>query len=172
MRKAFSAREKARKVLRGQLEAINRTARGLRLDDFWIPRQKSDPAIIRVARMFLEQLESHKQKFLESRMPGDFIDKLKVAADDLERKMNDQTFSKAARLQAAVAIENTRMEALEALQRLDPVMLNLLEHDPVTLAVWQTARRVERYSRSGRGKEPALFPPPLAPEPPVETASA
>jgi hypothetical protein len=45
-------------------------------------------------------------------------------------------------------LEQARTDALAALQRLDPIMANVLRNDPTTLAVWESARHVERYGVS------------------------
>jgi len=49
-------------------------------------------------------------------------------------------------MSATAAIEKTQSNAIAALQRLDPMMENLLRDDPPTLAVWNSCRHVERIN--------------------------
>ena len=72
-------------------------------------------------------------------MPEDFIDRLRAAVQDLERTIKDQSFNKGIRLAATATIEQTRSDALAALQRLDPIMVNILREDPPTRGLGKRA---------------------------------
>jgi hypothetical protein len=120
--------------------------------------------------MFALQAGPLKQQFLDGHLPEDFIEKLNAAVQDLEQKIKDQAFSKGTRLAATVAIEQARNEALPALQRLDPVIENILRDDPPTLAIWESARHVERYGVS-KSAETEAPPAPPSPNPPVTNST-
>jgi len=111
-----------------------------------MPRGRSDGTMVSVGRSWAVHLEAFKQMFIDSGMPMDFIEKLNAAIKDVQRAISEQEFSKGARLKAATAIADTRSNALSALHRLDPIMDNLLRDNPPDFAVWQRARRVERYN--------------------------
>ena len=139
-------RRNARVVLREQLEKISRTAKSLKLVQFWMPRERTDVVLVSVGEMWALHAEPVKQLFIDSHMPADFIEKLNVAVRDLKRAIDDQTFSVGTRRAATAAIEAIRSEALTALQQLDAIMENLLRDNPPVLAVWESARHVQRYS--------------------------
>ena len=69
---ATDERKKARAELRGQLEGISRIGKGLGLTEFMIPRDRNDVALVHVGRTWSSLVQQHKQKFLDSRMPGGF----------------------------------------------------------------------------------------------------
>jgi len=138
-------RSEARAALRGQLETISRTARGLKLSEFWLPRNKSDRAIVETAHLFAAKAESLKQAFIDSYMPADFLEKLNLAIQNFEKSIKAQAFSIGTRLAATAAMDQARTDALSALESLDPLMENRLRDDPPTLAVWESARHLERY---------------------------
>ena len=144
VRRSAGSRSKARAALRSQVETISRTARGLKLPEFWMPRNRGDRSILDVGKVFLKNAQPCKQAFIDSHLPADFLERLDVAIQDLENAINDQTVSRAAHMSATAAIEQTRSDALSALQGLDPIMENLLRDDPPTFAVWQSCRHVER----------------------------
>ncbi len=146
VRMSAGDRLKARRTLRDCLETIARTANGLKIELFSMPRGRSDGTMVSVGRSWAVHLEAFKQMFIDSGMPMDFIEKLNAAIKDVQRAISEQEFSKGARLKAATAIADTRSNALSALHRLDPIMDNLLRDNPPDFAVWQRARRVERYN--------------------------
>ena len=121
-----------------------RTAKGARRAEFSLPRGRSDGTLVSVGKLWAEHAVPQKQPFIDSGMPADFIEKLNAAIEQVQQAVQDQTQSNGARLQAAIAIQHTRSQAVSALRRLDPIMDNLLRDDPPVLAVWKRARRVER----------------------------
>ena len=155
-------RAQARAALRQQLAAISRTARGLNLGGFWLPREQSDRAQVEFGQLFAKNAEPLQQAFVESHLPPDFIEQLNLAVQKVEKTIKNQTFGKGSRLAAAATLAQTRSEALAALQRLDPMMENLLRDDWPALAVWERARRIERPSKSSSNEE-TQEPPPVAP---------
>jgi hypothetical protein len=157
-RSSTNARTLARARLRSQLEAISFTAKGLQLSQFWMSKDRSDRSLLTLAPIFASRAEPFKQKFIDSMLPPDFIDRLGAAALDLENAMKDQISKVNSRVSATSAIERSRTAALEALDRLDPMMRNLLRDDLPTLAVWQTARHIERPTSSKREPEPPPTP--------------
>ena len=154
----------ARAVLRSQLEAVSRTAKGLGLPGFWLSRDKTDRSLVEMGHRITSRAESFKQSFIDSHMPADSIEKLRDSVDRFEKTIFDQVFREDSRVTATSAIEGARTAALSALKRLNPLMENLLGDDPPALRLWQSARRVERLSSSRRGKRD-----PAAEDPPVTT---
>src|SRR5207247_1433830 len=150
----------ARRILREWLETISRTAKGLRRAEFSMPRGRSDVTLVSVGRLWTEHVVPLKQPFIDSGMPADFIEQLNAAIENVQRTIQDQTQSHSARLEAALAIQHTRGQAVAALRRLDPIMGNLLRDDPPVLAVWQRARRVERSNGSRPAQDEASPPAP------------
>lgn len=86
-------------------------------------------------RLWTDRVTALRQRFIDSGMPADFIEKLNAAIENVEQSIHDQTQGNSARLEAATAIQHTRSEAVGALRRLDSVMDNLLANDPPVLAV-------------------------------------
>jgi hypothetical protein len=160
-------RAAARTALRSQLDAISRTAKGLNLSDFWLSRERSDRSLVAMGRMFVGRAALLKDLFIGSHMAPDFIDKLNVAVENLEKTIFDQVFQEGTRITATSAINETRNAALAGLQRLDPLMENLLRDDPPALALWHSARHVERYTGGKRAKQNAA-----AEDPPITHTDA
>jgi hypothetical protein len=142
MKRSRIDRAQARQALRDQLEAMNRIARALQLPQFWMPRDRGDRRAVEVGKAFITHAEPLKQLFVDNHLPADFIDKLKLAIQNLETAIESQTASKGGRRAATTAIDEARREALAVLQHLDPIMQNLLAGDPPALAVWESARHV------------------------------
>jgi hypothetical protein len=117
----------------------------LKLGQFWMSRDKSDRSLLAMGQTFASRAEPLKQAFIDSHMAPDFIERLNAAVENLEKTIKDQVFRENTRMAATSAIDQTRNDALSALERLDPLMENLLRDDPPTFTVWQSARHVERY---------------------------
>src|SRR5437867_3924503 len=152
----------ARDALRSQLEAISRTAKALGLTGFWLSRDKTDRSLVEMGHRIASRAGTFKQAFIDSHLPADFIDRLQESVEKVEKTILDQVFKEDSRVTATSAIDEARTAALSALQRLNPLMENLLHNDPPSLRLWQTARRVERFSGSRRGEPDAA-----AEDPPV-----
>jgi len=156
-------RAQARQALRDQLEAISRIARGMKLPQFWMPRDRGDGTTVDVGKAFATHAEPLEQLFVANHLPEDFIDRLNVAVENLEGAIKGQTASKTNRQAATAAIDQTRSDALAALQRLDPILENLLRNDPPTLAGWESTRHIERYAISKHEEGTPETPPPVPP---------
>src|SRR5687768_12857410 len=52
MRTSTADRARARAALRSQLDSISRTAKGLKLNQFWMSRDKSDRSLVEMGRIF------------------------------------------------------------------------------------------------------------------------
>ena len=158
-----SERIKARTELRDYLETISKIAKGLKLGQFSMPRDRSDATLVSVGKMWAEYAAPLKQTFIDSGLT-DFTERLNAAVEKVSRAIQEQTFSKGSRLAAASALAQTMGAALAALQRLDPIITNQLRSDPPAQAVWERARRVERPSR--------VSPPPAGDRGPAKRVSA
>ena len=163
-------RAAARTELRRQLDAISRTARALNLGQFWVPGDKSDRALAEIGQIFATRAEPLKQTFIEGHLLPDFLDSLKAAVQNLEKTMAEQVSRAGVRIAATSGIEQTRNDAMSAVDRLDALMQNVLRDDAPALAVWRSARRVERYARPRRAE---LASAPAAPSiPPISGTAA
>jgi hypothetical protein len=170
MRLSSVDRALARDALRDQLLAISRTAKGLGLHQFWMPRDGSDRALVEFGHIFARHAAPLRDRFIESHLPAGFIDDLNKAVQNLEAKIQDQAANKGSRIAATVALEKARTTAVAAVQALDPIMENILRNEPETLAVWQSARRVERTGsrKTAEDLPPSLPTSPLPPQAPTQ----
>jgi hypothetical protein len=171
VRRASAERASAREALRSQLLAISRTAKGLGLKDFWIDGEGSDRALIEFAHIFARKAEPDRERFVESRLSPRFIEDLNKAIQDLELKIQDQAINRSTRTAATAALQKAQSEALAAVQALDPVMENLLRHDPRTLTVWQNARRLERTRKPEQPEAVPQATSSVPPQPPANSAA-
>ena len=141
------ARAQARGQLRNQLGRVSRTGRGLKLGRFCVPVDGTDTNLVELGHVFAENAEPVQELFIASHMPANFLDELKDSTRSLDQIMKDQVINRDRRLTAGLEIAKTRSEALAVLQCLDPMAKNLFWNDPTALAVWDRARRIERYSK-------------------------
>jgi hypothetical protein len=148
-RGATGTKTAARRSLRRQLEAIHRTARALALDvpgfdvKFRIPRGNGDLRLLRASREIAQHARERAAEFVDHGLPPAFLDHLAAGADRFEQALRDRTASRDARVAAGVSLKTSLDSALLAVRRLDAVVPNVLESDPVALGLWQRARRVK-----------------------------
>jgi len=126
------------------------------LKQFFMPRERSDRATADVARIFAANAEPLKKEFIANHMPEDFIERLRAGIEDIEHSIEQQAASKGARKIATAAIAQDRARASALLERLDPIMDNLLRDNPPMKEAWGAARRVEKGATA---KKPAETPP-------------
>ena len=137
-----------RASLSNQLTVISKTATSMDLSQFWLPRDRSDRALVEFGHKFVLEAEPLQQKFLECRLPPDFIDQLKATVAKLDQTITRQAVCKGDRRNASATVIGARDAAVGALQRLDPLMDNVLREEAPVLAEWQSARRIARPSKT------------------------
>jgi len=151
-RGATGTKTAARRALRKQLEAIHRTARALALDlpgfdvKFRIPRGNSDLRLLTASREIAKHARERAADFVDHGLPPAFLDHLAASADRFEQALRDQSASRNARVAAGVTLKRSLDNGLLAVRRLDAVVPNVFEGDPVALRLWRRARRVERLA--------------------------
>lgn len=146
------ARAEARAALRNQLTTLCRTAVGLELKGFWLPGDVSDWKLVEISHGLLKIAEPVQQMFIDGLLPPDFLERLKMATQNLEDRIKVQGGHRRVRRNATQSIAETRAAIKYTLQRLDPMMENLLRDSPPTLVEWKTARPVVRSPEAGAAK--------------------
>jgi hydrogenase maturation factor len=75
--------------------------------------------------------------------PG-FLEDLEADIEALEEAITRQIESRGSHVESTAAIEDATERGISALRELDPIMRNTFADDPVKLAAWLSASRVER----------------------------
>jgi hypothetical protein len=180
--KRTMARAEARKVKSDTrktalefIKALASTGRRAAADEtgphpFHLPKQRSATVVLASARLFLEEAERRKEKFVELGMPPTFLTDYGKVVDDLARAVNAQRESGPARRKALAAIEAALQRGSKIIADLDVSVLNTLRADPARLAEWAGARHMDHGSSSS-GTKPVV-PETDAVVPPVAIAPA
>ena len=172
-REGTTSKDMARRALRSQLEAITQTARALAVETpgldvkFRLPSAQSTQALLSTARAFIQDAEPLASRFTTHAMPRDFLGTLRRAVVRFEQAAQDHDAGKRTRMSARASITTSLRGGLNAVRRLDAVVVNTLREDPATMAVWESIRHVERMPRAAAA-EPATAaeaPPAPAPQP-------
>ena len=144
IRTSNTARAAARRKLKHQLELMDKTARALKLEKFWMPRNRSVEALIKAGSNFADYAVEFEKEFVLQGLPAGFIGNLKNAVRDLDEAIHGQSSSLAGRIGALREFDKTLKEALSLLRRLDSLVLNTMADRPAVMAAWEIARRLER----------------------------
>jgi hypothetical protein len=167
-----SSKAVARAALRDSLDAISRTARALALDNpglddkFRLPRSQADQALLSAGRAFAHDARPLAKEFIAHDMPTNFLTELNADLQEFEQAIREHAVGKDTHIAARAGIDTAMEAGLTAVQRLDAIVANRLREDPTTVAVWDSARHVERTARTKNAA-----PTPL-PAPAPATASA
>lgn len=173
-RKGSSSKAVARAALREGLDSISRTARALALDNsglddkFRLPRGHGDQAMLNAGRAFAHDARPLSKAFIAHDMPANFLTELSSDIQQFEQAIREHSVGKDTHIAARAGIDTAMEAGLTAVQRLDAIVANRLRDDPTTVAVWDSARHVERTARTKNG---APKPVPV-PAPAPTTASA
>src|SRR2546423_15489008 len=73
VRLSSQERRIARENLQKDLETISRTAASIGLEEFFMPRDRSDRAVANVGKIFARLAEPHKEAFIANHLPEDFL---------------------------------------------------------------------------------------------------
>jgi hypothetical protein len=147
-------REVARSELKKLLENLCRTAAGIGLKQFFMPSDRGDRSLANAARVFIATAEPFKSDFAASHLPENYFDRLREAAERIERSIQHQAAGKGAHKTATTAIDEAEAEARAALAKLDPIMDNLLGTNEPVKAAWMAARRIEKAPASRKPVKP------------------
>ena len=142
IQQSASSHQDARKALKTRLDLIFQTARVLNLEQFYLPRQRTDAAYIAAGQSFAELAQPFEEKFVEQGLPPNFIVALGAAVADLQRSVVAKMSSKGAHSGSIAEFNETLRQAMVNLKRLDALVKNTVASDPGFLAAWKIARRV------------------------------
>jgi hypothetical protein len=152
-RQSSDSRAAAREELMRDLEAISRTARPMAAtipgiaEQFRIPHNQSDQAVLATARAFATAALPHKDEFIKRGLPADFLEDLEADMEALQEAITSINESRDTHVQATAAIDDIIERGVRALRELDPFMRNHFADDAAKLAGWLSASRVERSTR-------------------------
>jgi hypothetical protein len=142
------------------LRAINRTAKALAADvpgldeKFRMPRSPSYGQVLTSARAFLADATPLAASFIEYEMPADFLADLAADIAAFEAAEDDQGAGLTNRVGATRTVAQAIMAGIAALRKLDPLLRNKYRNDPVRLAEWFSASRVERTAAKAAAPAP------------------
>ncbi|HEX8475090.1 MAG TPA: hypothetical protein VF666_13755 [Pyrinomonadaceae bacterium] len=146
-----------RTALRAQLIALSDTAATIALDHpevkgsfQWSRASVSDQTLLATARSFAANAVALKARFIEYDMPADFLEKLNASISNFEQHMNRQTASAGERVATSAALEDRLKRGEQEMERLDTSVRNKYINNPVQLASWESARRLEHARRSSK----------------------
>jgi hypothetical protein len=121
-------------------------------------KDRSDLTLIATARLFATNAAPLVGLFVEFGLPPTFIGDLRAGADSLENYMSLQEAGLGEGVSTTVSAEETYQRIADLIERLDTVVRNKYRDNPVKLAAWERARRLEGapHSKSDGNKTPPL----------------
>jgi hypothetical protein len=120
----------------------------------------NDQTLLSTARAFAAAATPLKPRFVEYDMPDDFLDQLNASIRNFEQAIDRQNFGTGARVAANASLEEALRRGEQELERLDTSVRNKFRTDPATLAVWESARHIQRprRPRNDGGAQPETTP--------------
>ena len=171
-RQGTTSKGNARRDLRDDLEAINRTARAMALDipgvddKFRMPRG-GDQNLLTGARAFVVEATPIKSDFIRFGLPENFLEDLSADIAAFEQATTAQNQGLEQKAAGTAAKDEAIDRGMKALKQLDVIMRNVLRDDVGTLTAWITASHVERVPHRRRSAQPQPpAPPGQSPGPP------
>src|SRR5262245_41048125 len=186
-RDGLRAKAKAREALVERLDKIGRTARAIAEetpgfdDPFRLPRKQSDEALLMTGRMFVQEAEALRDRFIGHSLPETFVADLTGVLTTFEEAIRHTEAGRSARASAQAGIAEALLDGLAAVRQLDVIVPNQLAGKESLLAGWERDRRVEYPHRMRRvapvtkpasdGSGPVTPPPPVTPPVPATTVA-
>jgi hypothetical protein len=167
-REGQRAKPMARDALVERLETIGRTARAIAAetpgfdDPFRMPRRQTDETLLMAGRVFVEDAEVGRSRFIGHGLPETFVADLSGLVEKFEQAIRSREAGRSARAVAQAGIGAALLSGLAAVRQLDVIVANQLAGDSAALAGWERDRRVG-YPNRGRNVAAAPTPAPAAP---------
>lgn len=145
-----TTKSSARRAIRDDLRAINRTALSLAIEQvgldkkFRLPRSGGDQALLSAARNFITEARPLRSEFVRHDLPADFIEDLEADIAMFERINAGQASTTIGSVQVTRQIDEAFKHGMEAIKRLDAIVRNKYRGNPALIAAWETAIHVER----------------------------
>jgi hypothetical protein len=129
-------------------------------DKFKFPDTQTDQALVTAGRMFAEDANAFTKAFIGQGMRRTFIADLTALVDRFEQAIKDRSAGGDAHAVARASIAKALALGTAAAQKLDAMMVNHQQDDPVTIALWRRDRTVGHARRQRKRK--AVSEPPQA----------
>lgn len=133
---------------------------------FAMPGRRTIQAVLSTARAFVDEATKRQEQFVRYGLPPAAIGEFQALVDTLQRAAMTKQTSRTSRDEVQAAIQSTLEHGLEVIRDLDAAVAVATREDPVRLAAWRTARRIEGQgvpaSRLAKGTS---VPPPASTEP-------
>ncbi len=150
-RQGTQTRAEARQALRDDIEAINRAAIVMDLQNqFPLPSDDNDKLLLNAARAFAANALPLKAEFIAHEMPADFLEDLNADIIAFEAAIAEQGNALGDRIAASAAIDTVVDRGIEIVRKLDALMRNKYANNAGVLAEWTSASHTERAPRRGR----------------------
>ena len=172
-----------RNTVRRRLRAMSVTAKlvapdhpGME-DKFIYPDPQGDQALVTAGRMFAEDAPAFSSAFVAQGMPRTFIADLKELIDEFDQAIQARDAGKTAHAQARLDIAAALRSGTMAARKLDAMVANHLQANPLVIELWRRQRASGRPRRARTQEQeptpaPASQPVPASPEPsPASPAS-
>lgn len=162
VREGNANRRLARENLRGDLEAVSRTARTLsaviaNVDaKFRMPASSRDQALLDAARAFAADAVPFRAQFAALELGDEFFAKLEADIAAFDQALATQNRGREARITTTAAVSSEVTQAVRTVRQLDTIVRNRFTRDAVTLSAWAAASRVQRPGRGARAGAAAV----------------
>ena len=137
---------------------------------FVMPRRRSFKVELATAKAFAEQAEKRQEQFLRFGLPPVFVSDFSALVNELQQTESVRLSSKTLKRQAQEGIREVIKDTLNDVRDLDALVEIAMRHDPVSLAAYDSARRIEGQGSSKKAS--AVKVPEQAIAPVAETAPA
>ena len=145
-RAAAGTKTRARKALREDIEAINRTARALAAEipelngKFRVRNPLPDPDLLALARAFGNYAAPWRDQFVTQGLPENFLDDLAADIAVFEAAREQKAVAYHLRASAARTLDELSDKGGKIVSRLDVVIRNVFRGDTRKLADWKRAK--------------------------------
>lgn len=153
-------RARTRVALIRFMRSITLTARRIARQDrtvtgrFIMPDPRTDGSLLDAARRCARDLVTLEDRFIALGMPPTFLTDLAATIDRFDHAVRRRRDAQVAASAAKAGLLAAFRRGFEAVLTMDVVVNNVWPVDPVLMATWQSARRIDR-TRSRRQKKAA-----------------
>lgn len=122
---------------------------------FRMPARKSAPVLLSRARLFIDEARKRQDQFARVGVLPTFINAFEAQVNQLDQAVSVQQGSRSRRGNAQAGIENTLVRCFAVVRDLEVAVKVVLHDDPVRMAGWRAARRLEGLQHLATGADHA-----------------
>lgn len=121
---------------------------------FPLPKRRSDVLVLHTGRLFVEEAEAAKEKFIRCGLPATFVEDLQQAVAAFAQAIDGCSAGKTGSVVSNAAVRAALTRGVDAVSSLDVLVAIALGHDAHAMKAWRNDRHIVAVGKTSSSSPP------------------